>query len=516
MKTIQKENIIFPVIISIIFVFVFSYIFNPKIDLNGDNCDYFMGATSIATGHGYSNISNPDYPAISTFPIGYPLIMSSLRVFTDSIIAQKIFNGIFFLASIILTYFFMIGVGIKRMTAFIIGIIMIFNERVLHFSTMMMSELSFLFTSVLAIYGIYRMRNQEKNIFTNPWFYISLLSLILNYHIRTQGITLIAAVIIFFLFNKEWKNSIIYAAGFVIGLLPYMIRNKIQNLGQSRYLDTIAIANPWRPEEGTLTLTEVITRFFETLGMLITKALPNSVFPFFDIDYNIVSTSKFWAIGIVMITLIVIGYCRLKEYKWIFIFYSIFTFGIISIFSTPSGNRYITSILPFFTMGLALGIYTLFEYFVKKNEKSLKYLQFVLLIMIIPAIKPIQKLHAMNNQPFPTNYQNFFAIGSEIRKQLPGSVKVASRKPSLLYMYSRTPVCGYPYTKDTKAFVEGLLNSKADYIILDQLGYSSTAIYMLPAIQAYPDVFKVVGHLPNPDTYLFMIDKEKAREVIGK
>ena len=167
-------------------------------------------------------------------------------------------------------------------------------------------------------------------------------------------------------------------------------------------------------------------------------------------------------------------------------------------------------------MGLALGIYTLFEYFVKKNEKSLKYLQFVLLIMIIPAIKPIQKLHAMNNQPFPTNYQNFFAIGSEIRKQLPGSVKVASRKPSLLYMYSRTPVCGYPYTKDTKAFVEGLLNSKADYIILDQLGYSSTAIYMLPAIQAYPDVFKVVGHLPNPDTYLFMIDKEKAREVIGK
>ena len=295
-----------------------------------------------------------------------------------------------------------------------------------------------------------------------------------------------------------------------------MIRNKMVGLGQSRYLDTIAIANPWRPEEGTLTFSEVIARFFETLGMLISKAVPNSIFPFQNIDYNMPASSEMWAMGIGLIIVIVIGYCQLKEYKWIFIFYSIFTFGIISIFSTPSGNRYITCILPIFTMGLGLGIFTIITFLCKKLQVSNKFIPYLLIILALPAIKPIQQLKAMNSQQFPANYSNFFQMGSIIRDQLPASTKIASRKPSLLYMYSRTAVCGYPYTSDTKAFIEGLLRSKAEYVILDQLGYSSTSLYLLPAIQAHPDVFKAVGHLPNPDTYLFYIDKNKAMEIVDK
>ena len=52
MKFCKKEDIIFTSLLIIVFALVYSYIFNPKIDLNGDNCDYYMGATSIAAGHG--------------------------------------------------------------------------------------------------------------------------------------------------------------------------------------------------------------------------------------------------------------------------------------------------------------------------------------------------------------------------------------------------------------------------------------------------------------------------------
>lgn len=519
MKFARKDNLIFVSILTVLFILVYSYIFNPKIDLNGDNCDYYMGATSIAQGHGYSNISvvSPDgYPPINTFPIGYPLIMATVRVFTDSILAQKLLNGIFYILSVIFLYFLMVKLGISKVLAFIIGVLIIMNERLLHFSTMMMSEMSFLFTSVSAIFYIYKMQESKKFFLKSVWFYWSLVAIVLNYHIRTQGITLIAAVILFFIIKRDWRKTLGYIIGFGIGCVPYMLRNKIQGLGQSRYLDTIAIANPWRPEEGSLTFGEVIKRFFETLGMLISKATPNSIFPFKDVDYNAPATVEMWAIGIGLIAIIIIGYCKLKDYKWIFIFYSIFTFGIISIFSTPSGNRYITTVLPIFTMGLGLGIYSIIIFLCEKAKITTKFAPYCLILLIIPAIKPIHTLKAVNRQPFPPNYVNFFEIGNQIRKQLPPTTKVASRKPSLLYMYSRTPVCGYPYTKDTKAFLAGLLKSKADYVILDQLGYSSSSLYLLPAIQAYPEVFKLVGHLPNPDTYLFYIDRAKAQEIIDK
>ena len=182
MKTFDKKNLIFLSIITLVFIIVFSYIFNPKIDLNGDNCDYYMGATSIATGHGYSNISNPAYPAINTFPPGYPILMAPLRMVTDSFVAQTILNGLFLLASVFLFYFFMIRRGLKQSLAFTTAVLMIMSERVLHFATMMMSETSSLFASALAVFSL-GMLNSEKLFYKDKWFYVAIISVAFNFHI---------------------------------------------------------------------------------------------------------------------------------------------------------------------------------------------------------------------------------------------------------------------------------------------------------------------------------------------
>jgi hypothetical protein len=39
-------------------------------------------------------------------------------------------------------------------------------------------------------------------------------------------------------------------------------------------------------------------------------------------------------------------------------------------------------------------------------------------------------------------------------------------------------------------------------VIIEQLGFSSTAKYLVPAVQKNPDKFEVVYQLKNPDTYL--------------
>ena len=42
----------------------------------------------------------------------------------------------------------------------------------------------------------------------------------------------------------------------------------------------------------------------------------------------------------------------------------------------------------------------------------------------------------------------------------------------------------------------------ADFVVVDQLPFPSTARYLVPAIRKFPDRFRVVWHGKNPDTYV--------------
>jgi hypothetical protein len=63
--------------------------------------------------------------------------------------------------------------------------------------------------------------------------------------------------------------------------------------------------------------------------------------------------------------------------------------------------------------------------------------------------------------------------------------------------------------------LKGLIDANVDYVVLEQLGYSSTARYLYPAIQKHPECFTPVMHLENPDTYLLQFDRDKAQAAIG-
>ena len=92
---IQKNRAIYIGLLTIVWACAYIYIFNEKIDINGDNCRYYTFASSLASGQGYADISAPTPHPTNAFPPGYPLLMTPLRFFTDSIIAQKILNGLF-------------------------------------------------------------------------------------------------------------------------------------------------------------------------------------------------------------------------------------------------------------------------------------------------------------------------------------------------------------------------------------------------------------------------------------
>lgn len=508
-------------LLAIVWFVLASKTFNPKPDLNGDNFCYYIYATSVATGHGYSDLSTPTMSPTSSFPPGYPLLMTPLRLITDSVKAQKWLNELFVLGGVLLIFFTLLRLGLRWDLSLAAAAAGLFCPRLWHFSTMMMSEASFFFTSALVFYLLARLFEQEaqaewKNRFSawvkTPWLWAMIVVLVYTYHIRTQGLALVAGVLLLFLCRGRWMPTLITAVGFVVGCLPYMLRNKLLGLNGNRYMDTIMLSNPFQPDAGTLTLPEVIQRFFQTLKMLVFNAIPNTIFPYLNVNPDQPEYSlSIYLIGLAVMALILMGFWSMGKLRWGMIGYLLGTLGLISIFSTPSGNRYITSVLPFLAAGLLCGIWQLAEWVLHKHKNWLfQGSALVLCLLFIGAKDGLAAEIQQSKQKYPLPYVQFFNLGKQLKKVAPADAVVCSRKPQMFWKESGLAGVNYKYTKDARELVLDLAQKNVDFVVVDALGYSSTYLYLIPAIQQLPQYFpQVVAHYENTHTYLFRFDKTR-------
>jgi len=501
-------------ILTIVFLLVFSYIFDKKHDLNGDNAVYYTLAQALAKGFGYVDITVKGNPPSNAFPPGYPLLAAVLMFFSDSVVAQHILNGVFLLGSVWVLFLAFRQITQKEGLVFTLLALTLFNSYVLRFSTMMMSEMSYLFFSSLAVWAVVSVTQSKRVFYKNPVFYALVLVLSYSFHIRTQGITITVAVFVFFLLTRRWKELLASLIGFFLLYLPWTLRNKALGIGGDRYLAAVLAENTWRPEEGTISLGRLVERFFETQAMLLTKALPDSLFPFIGYDYQTPAGTGEWLIGIGVLAVILYGMWQLGEYRFLLISYLLAVLGIIGIWSAPSGNRYITTIIPFLQIAFFYAIWHLAQKQMLKIFK-VNFSPYFLLIAVFWYLPTLKPLNAQAKNSYPSPYANYFAIGEYISKNFSDTVVTCCRKPNLLYLFSKSPVCSYQFTSNDTALITNLVEQQTDLVVLEQLGYSSTGLYLYPAIQKNPELFPIVVQLPNPDTYLLKFEREKAKQKFG-
>lgn len=515
-KTKLLKYVLFPLLIFAAWLGVARYTFNEKPDLNGDNFCYYIYASSLASGQGYCDLSAPGSPATNGFPPGYPLLMTPLRMITDSYVAQKWLNEVFVLLALLLLYFGLMRTGLPMVISFVAAVSGAFLPRLFHFSTMMMSEASFLLTSVVVLYCLIRMAEHEESWWEelrHPWLYLMIVAVVINYHIRTQGLAMIAGVTLALLIRKRWASVSVTVIGFVLGALPWKLRNAALGLNGNRYIDAMMQANPWRPEEGTLTIAEMIHRFFDTLQMLLFQAIPNTVFPFFSTNPDQPAYSfGIYLAGGLMVALMIFGCWHTGKWRWALLAYIAATLGLISLFSTPSGSRYITTILPLLSAVEIIGLWKLVTLIPKRPQWLDTVAALALLLILFTCKAGMQEEHQLSQQRFPRQYKQFFAIGEQVKKKTPEGTVVCSRKPQMFYLYSDRPGVVYKFTQDAQELLDDLAKRNVDYVILDALGYSSTPYYLFPAIQKFPQFFVPVIHYEDTHTYLLRFRRDAYNE----
>lgn len=517
----MKSNRIYVLILGVLFTIIYTMIFDAKLDLNGDNAHYLNLAKNISDGLGYSNVTpNGAIPA-SHFPPGYSAFLSVFMLLgIRSLVFFKVLNGILLFVSLMGIFYLLYKITSNRVLAFVCTSLAIFSPHTLQFSSMVMSEMLFLFCSVACFYALYNYSAIEKEagrFRVSLWLGIAIVFAAYAYYVRAAGIALIFAIVIFFLFRKQWLRGIAVCGGILLLLLPWWIRNRAFGI-ESRYFGTIMTVNPWRPEEGSISsVGEFIRKMIANLDETVIKGFREILFPFIPVNYDVSSGIFEILTGLFVLGIILYGAWSLKPLRWMFIAYLLGQIGLFMLWHGGNESRYVIPIAPFIIACFYTGLYCLIISRVKSLSKTAPYLPYVFLVMIFVLFPPVKALSVRAKEPYPPAYANYFTIAIEMQKQLPKNTVCCSRKPEFFtYFAPDLYSINYLYSTETEEVIKDLIDKNVDYVVLEQLGYASTVRYLYPAIQANGELFDLVWKLPNPDTYLFKFNREKAVEKLAK
>ncbi|MBQ8269759.1 MAG: hypothetical protein IJZ22_00945 [Bacteroidaceae bacterium] len=491
------KKLSYPAGLALLALLVFAYIFDAKIDSNGDNCHYYILASSLAAGNGYTDMLGN---ASALFPPGYPLLMTPLRLFTDSIVAQKVLNLLFLFGAVLLLFRIMVAEGLRPALAFIAGAAVLVTPHLLEFSTMMMSEASCIFFITLALWAFLHLSADGRAGLRSPWLLLFLFATVYTFYIRTQAIAFVAAFVVGLFVLRRWRLGLALSGAFAVGVLPWILRNAFLGLEQSRYLSQVDFSRVWR-----------------ILNMLLVQVVPESIIPFFRVRYDCAPSPQLYAIALAVLALIVYGLCRLKRLRLPLLLFFAGNLALVSIMDTPSFYRYMIIVLPMLTVGVVTGLWSVCDALSRRVSKHSFSPWFMLLLFLPPllhygdgSLHTVWELHRSAVAGYPLNVNAYLAIGEEAASFGRDRI-VASRKPELLFVSKGVKGVRYKEGRTNVQIVSDLLAANVDYIILENLGFRYTAEVLYPCLKEHPLFFEPLRYTSAPVNVLFRFHKERAR-----
>lgn len=501
----SKLNWLLFVVFAAVLSVTYSYTLDKKLDLNGDNATYIALARNMAAGHGYCNATPDGYLPASQFPPGYPFILSLvIRMGIDNLILFKVLNAVFLFAALCLLYLVFSGETRRRWLAVSAVILTCFSIQLLRFAGMAMSEMSYMFFMVFSVFCLWKYAEKDESRFwRSPWFWMALVSAMACYHIRSVGIALVISIVIFLLFRKEWLAALASAGTMALLALPWIIRNKLLGI-TSRYFGAVMAVNIWRPEEGQIsTVGEFISKMISNLDQTVIKGFPNILFPFTGNVTPEPSTVTGIIVGLIVLAVVVYGAWETGRMRWLMLALLAGNIGLFAIWHGGNDTRYVTPIIPFVYLFFYNGVFSVFKLVLRKHLRDETPLALLLLLLILPMIAPLKMLHEVSAQPYPPEYDNYFKLAEMLDGTVPAGTIVCCRKPEL-FCYFAPHLFATSYLPDTDpdTVIKGMLDSKVEFVIVEQLGFASTRRYLIPALEAHMELFQIIYETPEPKTTL--------------
>ncbi|WP_420579697.1 ArnT family glycosyltransferase [Reichenbachiella sp.] len=510
--TLDKREVFYLSILVLTFLSIYFLVFDAKMDTGGDNYEYLNYAKSIATGHGYSSPYSSQYEPVNWYPPGYSTMLGLLMtVFGTNILLFKLLNGFFLCASLVLFYFIIKKLTSNNLLAFAVNFYLIFNIGLLKFGYIIMSEIPYLFLTMLALFSLTHFDNLIKDKVWNKALIATIISVALAYYFRGIGLSLVAAVGVYFLLQKEWKSLAVYTGGIVLIHLPYMIRNMVYGLN-GRYTEALLQVNPWKPEsEQVYSFASFLDKLLSNFVWEILNVYPKMILPIRQL--RSIGETQMLILGAMFLLVSLTGIVLIKK-KYRYLFLSFYLFNLLIVLLYHSGNdfRYLIPLIPLMVFGFMNALNELLNK-VKAKQQALAILIVIGGILMIPRM---YEFHVMSKREHHEKFKTFIEMANFIKSLGFSNITVATRKPGILHYYSGAYVHRYKFSPNSDEVMIDLVESNVDFVFFDALGYGSNYNYLLPALREYKEHFRVIKRIDKPRGLLLQFNRMKVRKIMKK
>lgn len=404
-------------------------------------------------------------------PWGFPILLSPVYyVFGPDIYVMKVFTSLFFILSLPVV-FFLFQDRLSNIDNLLLITVIAFNNWFFDFTDNVLSDIPFLFFSLVSLFLIKRFVLLKK-IWVNKFFSFSLigLSIFISSNIRSVGFTLLPAL----LFSQYVENRSSTTKKSIAldkyNYVPYLVFI-LFSVAFSQILPTSEATSVYFSKLSQLSLSRII---FDIKYYFF---LPSRFFPFlflnlqgYGFEYNKFSL----VIYAVMLLFLFIGILKNVKEDYLFFLYMLITMPVIMFFSSRQGLRLLIPILPFFLYFLFKGLSKIslsFEIFDNRNPFKLGIVHLFSAGLII--ISFVYTVHsAYQNITF--NKTNVIAgpysddsvkLFNYIKANTNKNEAVIFYKPRTMFLFAERK--SFALNKSTFSF-DQLLNSRARYVACDK------------------------------------------------
>lgn len=469
-----------------------------------DDANYIVLAESIGRGTGYRQINFPDAPQETRYPFGYPLLLTPLVLaFPHSFVPLQLFSVASTLVSISLFYLLM-RKRLRPAYAVLCTAMCALNPAIVGHATLVMSEAVFLAMALLAAYFVEK--SAEETSLVSWWFVLGCFVAALSYLVRTIGIVLLFAGLVFYGVRRKFVRATLFGIVFIALAAPWSYRSYSLTgmLVPADYKQQFLRAGPESYTDEQAELSDLIKRPLDNLANYAVETVGDALVPILTGPKVHSLFAQFQlafipsAIAVLIFALVVLGWTRSARATLGFLDVFAVFYAAALLLWPFRGTRFLHPLIPllYYFMLTAIELLEPLLCSRKVRERSRFSMSLLTFCVIVVLLNTGRDIQGMRN-PIRTRITDISIGATWISENAPAEAIVMCQDPISRYLYARRFTVWYPSTTDAGQILKQIEQQEADYIIVAPRLQASrtteldkyTTEYFLPALLARPDKF---------------------------
>jgi len=314
---------------------------------------------------------------------------------------------------------------------------------------------------------------------------LALLVALVAVSIRSIGITLVAALMVSWLWSRRhsaWRRSetLLDLSIVAVACVAFYIARSTHGIG----LEMMLRGGPYGPD---ITWWDFPGRIYDNLGAYLFEHIP-----FVLISWQSNVTVKWFAV--VVLCLAVYG---LRD-RTVLIYCGLYLSALLVWPQSLGGTRYVVPLVPLLAIGVVVTV----------RDSRLLRVAVVPIAAVALLMSGYVFYQRLAGGPYvPRGYAQYFIMAENLRDRVPRGSVIVCRKSSAMRLLSGHHADMFPFVADPDSVRRWMSSIGATHVVLDQMGMSQTEKYLRPVVASREGIvqpgFKAIGRIDS--TYLIAV-----------